>query len=102
MPKKIKVPATIGELLTDKQRVIDAFALLNALAGLEMNLVVPAGSVAFGPGREAILGDPPKLILPIPLKFAAAIPNSTATVASVSAQLNLLLAALRITGQLPP
>jgi len=101
MNNAIQIPATIGELLGDPQRVRDALALLNALAALEVHLVVAGGAVQLGPGKAALKGAPPTLVLPLPLKFAAAIADSSASAASASARLNDLLAALRLTGQLP-
>lgn len=99
--KTIEAPANLAELLSDPQRVRDAFALLNALATMEVHLVPPGGAPALSPGNKSIRGDPPNLILPLPLQFTAAIADSTATAASVSAQLNLLLAELRKIRQLP-
>lgn len=99
--KTIDLPATVAELLTDPKRVRDAIALLNALATMEVHLVAPGNVAPLSPGSKPIRGDPPNLILPLPLKFTAAITDSTATAASASAQLNLLLAELRKTGQLP-
>lgn len=101
MNNAIQIPATIGELLGDPQRVRDALELLNALAALEVHLVVSGGAVELGPGKAAIKGAPPTLVLPLPLKFATPIADSTATAFSVSTQLNLLLAALRTNGQNP-
>jgi hypothetical protein len=101
MPKTITVPATLADLLMDPQRVADAFALVSALGQLEVHLVPPGNARALTPGNKAITGEPPNLILTLPLKFRAAIANSTADVASVSAQLNALLAELRANGQNP-
>lgn len=101
MPRTIKVPESVAELLQDPQRVRDALLLLNALSQLEVHLVPPGSSPALSPGNKIIKGDPPALILPLPLQFRSAIADSTATAASVSAQLNLLLAELRAVRQLP-
>ena len=101
MPAPLAAPADLAALFQEPQRVRDAFDLLNALAQMEVHIVVAGGAVALGPGKSALKGSPPALILPLPLKFATPIANSTATAASVSAQLNSLLAALRTTGQLP-
>ncbi len=101
MPKQIEVPSDLSDLLADSQRVRDAFALLNALATMEVHLV-PTGAVdPLRPGGKPIRGDAPNLIMALPLRLGSPIANSTATAASVSTQLNLLLAALRETGQLP-
>lgn len=101
MPAKIEVPTNLADLLTDGKRLRDAINLLNALASMEVHLVTPGAVSPLVPGGKPIRGDPPSLIMTLPLKFAAPIADSTATAASASAQLNLLLAALRTTGQLP-
>lgn len=100
MPIQLETPQNLADLLSDPQRVRDAFDLLNALSDLEVHLV-PAGTATIGRGVAAIKGDPPSLILPLPIKLSSAIADSTATAASVSAQLNALLAGLRSTGMLP-
>lgn len=99
--KTVTAPDSLAELLTDPQRVRDAFALLNALAEMQVVLVVPGGSAPLAPGNKTLRGEPPNIIMPLPLKCTRAISDSTATAASVSTQLNLLLAELRKTGQLP-
>ena len=99
--KPLAPPQNLADLLSDPQRIRDAFELLSALAALQVHLVPPGNVAALAPGNRSIIGDPPNLILPLPLKFTTAIANSSATAASVSTQLNLLLAELRKTGQLP-
>ena len=99
--KTIDLPESLADLLGDPQRIRDAIDLLNAIATMEVHLVAPGNVAPLSPGNRPIRGDPPNLILPLPLKFTAAITDSTATAASASAQLNLLLAELRKTGQLP-
>lgn len=101
MPATIKIPDDLADLFRDGQRVSDAFALLNALATMEVHLVTPGAVDPLGPGGKPIRGDPPNLILTLPLKIAAPIANSTATAASASARLNDLLAALRVVKILP-
>lgn len=101
MPKNITIPDTIGDLLSDPKRVRDALMLLNALVNLEVHLVPPGNVQALSPGNHPIRGDAPNLILPLPLMLPNAIADSTATAASASTQLNLLLAGLRSTRQLP-
>jgi hypothetical protein len=101
MARTVTVPDSVADLLTDPKRVRDAFQILNALVDLEVHLV-PAGNVqALSPGNHPIRGDAPNLILPLPLMLPRAIADSSATAASASAQLNLLLAGLRTTRQLP-
>jgi len=99
--KTIIPPASLAELLADPQRVRDAFALLNALAEMQVVLVAPGGSQPLIPGNKTLRGDPPTLTMPLPLKLTRTIADSTATAASVSTQLNLLLAELRKTTMLP-
>lgn len=99
--KPIVVPTTVAELLADPQRIKDALELLNALAQIEVHLVPPGNVAPLSSGNKTIRGDAPNLIMPLPLKFTRAIADSTATAASVSTQLNLLLAELRKVSQLP-
>lgn len=80
------------------QQLVD---LLFALRNVNVQLVVGQDSQALSAGKVNIVGSAPALTLPLPLKLAKPIADSTADAASVSAQLNLLLAALRKTGQLP-
>lgn len=101
MPRTIQVPESMADLFADPQRVADAFRLLNALAGMEVHLVPPSNVAPLAAGQKPIRGEPPNLVLPLPLKFRRSISDSSATAASASAQLNLLLAELRATGQLP-
>lgn len=101
MAKIIEVPDDLAALFSDPERLRAAWELLNALAQMSAALVPVAGSVAFGVGKPLIKGEPPNLILTLPFQFQVPIANATATAASASAQLNLLLAQLRLTGQLP-
>lgn len=78
--------------------VRDAVQFLNLLIALECKVVVPS---SINNPKVGIVFSAKNAILPIPLKLAAPIADSSATAASVSTQLNLLLAALRATGQLP-
>ena len=80
------------------QQLVD---LLYALLNVNVQLTVGQAAQKLNPGTGRIIGTAPALILPIPLKLGTPIADSAATAASVSAQLNLLLAALRVTGQLP-
>lgn len=75
--------------------------LLYAVAGVNVQLVTKQGAQELRPGIASIVGSPPNLILPLPLKFSVPIPDCTADLASLSATLNALLAALRANGQLP-
>ncbi len=101
MPRTIELPENLADLLTDSQRVRDAIALLNALSNLEVRLVPPGGVKPLQSGYKQIIGDPPSLVLPLPLQCTRAIADSTATAESASAQLNALLAELRKTKLLP-
>lgn len=80
------------------QKQID---LLYALLNLNIQLVVGQGAQKLAPGASSIVGTPPRLTLPIPLKLPAPIADADGTGSGASDQLNLLLAALRSTGQLP-
>lgn len=71
---------------------------VNLMLDMKVRLVTPDG---FNSAQSAIVTSPQQYFLAVPLKFRRAIADSTATAASVSAQLNLLLAELRATGQLP-
>lgn len=51
--------------------------------------------------QNAIITSSDRYLLPIPVKLDTPISNANGTAASASDQLNLLLAALRRTGQLP-
>jgi hypothetical protein len=97
------IPKTGGEVFDWLQRYPEAadelIGIVNRLYNLQFQLIRPGSNTA---GVENVLVDSPQnLVLALPLKFAAPIANSTATAASVSTQLNLVLAQLRLTGQLP-
>ncbi len=96
-PQQLQIPQGALELIQNPQRVRDAFQLLNLLASAEVRVVTTGGTT----GTASILVSGQNAVIPIPLKLATPIADSTATAASVSAQLNALLAALRVTGQLP-
>lgn len=89
------------DLITQRQLLQQQIDLLYALRNINVQLVVGQASQVFAPGVSPIVGSAPSLVLPLPLKLAAPIADSSATVASVSAKLNLLLAALRANGMLP-
>ena len=89
---------TLQWVMENPTAVRDAITFLNLLISLECRIVVPSGS---NNPKQGIVFAAKNAILPIPLKLGAPIADSTASAASVSAQLNLLLAALRTTGQLP-
>ena len=101
MPRTITLPASFATLVQDPQRIRDAIELLNALSQLQVQLVPVGSSRPLSSGNRSIVGEPPALILPLPIAMQTAIADSTATAASVSAQLNALLAALRLTKLLP-
>jgi hypothetical protein len=101
MPKTITVPASLAELLGDPQRVADAIALVSALGQLEVHLVPPGNARTLAPGNKAIVGDPPNLILPLPLKFRGPIPDCTDVPASIGATVRAIQAELRANSQLP-
>ncbi len=75
--------------------------MLYGLRNLNVQLVTGQASQQLAVGVSQISGSPPNLVLPLPFKLSAPIADSSATAASVSAQLNLLLAAMRVRGDLP-
>ena len=89
---------TLQFIVENPNAVRDALKFLNLLIALEVRLV---GASGFNDPKRGIVFAGRNAIMPIPLKLNAPIADSTATAASVSTQLNLLLAALRATGQLP-
>ena len=101
MVRTISIPDNLGDLLANPQRIRDAISLLNGLLEMEVRLVPPGGVAPLQSGYKQIIGDPPALVLPLPLKFRRPIADSTATAASASAQLNILLAELRANSQNP-
>lgn len=84
--------------IQNPEAVRDAVQFLNLLISLECKVVAPS---SINNPKVGIVFSAKNAILPVPLKLAAPIADSTASAASVSTQLNLLLAALRATGQLP-
>jgi hypothetical protein len=113
MPRKISIPDHLGDLLQDPQRIRDAMALLNALSALEVHLVQPASVAPLTPGRQAIRGEPPTLILPLPLqspnRWEAAsgtatrstFATSTVTTAQLAERVKALIDDLRLVKILP-
>lgn len=87
----------IGQLLRNPQRLRDALEFVELL--MEAQILVTLPNSTRGISSLAISAQ--NIVFPVPLKIAVPIADSTSTAASVSTQLNLLLAALRVTGQLP-
>lgn len=83
MPDTIELPDSFADLIADPQRIRDAIDLLNGLALLQVKITTPQGSNALANGRSVIQGDPPNLILPLPLQapnsWAAATGTATRT-----------------------
>ncbi len=90
--------ALIAWLAANPAAVRQAVEAVNLLISLQVE-VTTANSTRGS--QQAIVTSPDRFLLPIPLKLQAPIADSVATADSVSAQLNLLLVALRQTGQLP-
>lgn len=113
MPTPIEVPQSFAELVQDPQRVRDAFELLNALATMEVHLVPPGNVSALSAGNQPIRGEPPVLILPLPLQspntWAAAtgtltrttFATSTVTTAQLAERVAALISDLKATRILP-
>ena len=101
MPTQIEAPEGMASFFANPEKLQHAIDLLNGLAALDVQIVSAGGVTSDRPGHASIMGDPGAMILPLPLKLAAPIADSTASALSVSTQLNLLLAALRKNGQLP-
>jgi hypothetical protein len=101
MADAITLPENLADLLSDPQRIRDAMALLNGLAKLQVQLTVASAAINLKTPNRLIAGDPPNLILPIPLMLDAPIANSNGTAANINTQFCLLLQKLRTTGQLP-
>lgn len=102
MPKDSPIPP-IGESILEWRRryplaADDLIRIVNLMYALEVGLVTPSANTR---GKTAIITAENNLVLNLPLKFDAPIANSTASAASASAQLNLVLAQLRRTGLLP-
>ena len=89
---------TLQWVIENPNAVRDAMRFLNLVISLEVQVTQASGLA--NPKRGIVFAGR-NAVLPIPLQLRAPIADSTATAASVSAQLNLLLAALRSTGQLP-
>ena len=98
MAAQIEAPQNLADLLTDKQRVRDAFALLNAISTMDLRIVAPEQYNR----NEVLVGNPQGVTLTLPLKIATPIANSTTNTTSLSTQLNTLLSGLRDVGILPP
>jgi hypothetical protein len=94
---QIPPPATLADLLQDPQRVRDANKALNLLLAAQVSITQPITTR----GLESLIVSRENIVIPVPLQLSAPIADSAATAASASTQLNLLLAALRRTGQLP-
>lgn len=81
MATNIEIPQSFAELVQDPKRIKDALELLNALANLQVHLVPTANVPALSSGNKSIRGDPPNLILTLPLQTASpwAAASGTAT-----------------------
>ncbi len=105
MPTLIEVPDSFAEFIADPERYKNAIRQLNGLLQIQAMIVVPDGNTATNAGKPSIRGDYDNMILPIPIKFPAAIsdPSGGATVdTQCRAQLAALFATLRRVGLLPP
>jgi len=102
MPSDSPIPLVGGSIVEWRTRYPQAadelIRIVNQLVALELALATPGQNTR---GLSAIVPSQTNLKLVLPLKFDAPIANSTASAASVSAQLNLVLAQLRLTGILP-
>lgn len=97
----IEIPEDLASLFQEPEKVKNAFAMLKALRDLNVQLVTPQSSVALVPGKKNIVGEPPILLLPLPLKMTQPIEDSDGVDGNTTTQLNLLLGELRKIGILP-
>ena len=97
--EQLPIPSApmIAWVVQNEAAIVEAFATLNRVKRMTVRLTAPAGPQTAG---TPILESPQNIIVEIPLGFARGIANAT-DATSVITQLNLLLAALRQTGQLP-
>ena len=101
MADNIQIPANLGSFLSDPQRIRDAIELLNALANLNVQLVSVQGTMSLAPAQKNIVGNPPNLVLPLPLMFSTSIADPSATAASCQTAIKELFTELRKTKMLP-
>jgi hypothetical protein len=102
MPKDSPIPLIGGSILDWRkkhpQAADELIQIVNLMRAMELGLVTPSANTR---GKEVLIASENNLVLNLPLKFSAPIADSTASAASVSTQLNLVLAQLRLTGILP-
>ncbi len=102
MPANSPIPLPGNAIFEWRERYPEAadelVKAVNLMLSMRVELVTPNG---YNSAQTAILASPNQYLLALPVRFRAPIADSSATAASASAQLNLLLAELRATKQLP-
>ncbi len=93
---QLKIPESASELLSDPQRVKDAFVLLNVILAARVQ-ITPAGTTR---GTVSLVVTRSNMVIGIPLQFAAPIADATGA-GDIVAQFNKVMAAMRVTGQNP-
>lgn len=88
---------TIQQLLNDPTRLNAALDFLKSIQAAEIQIVNPTNTI----GTATLSRANGQTVIPIPVRISAPIADSDGTVASVSTQLNTLLAALRTVKILP-
>lgn len=94
MALDLSPPGDLLDLLSNPQRVRDAYILLSLLQDLQTEIIPPGATR----GRQALLISGQNAVLPVAIKFTAAIANATATTDSNTTTINALLAQLRLSG----
>jgi hypothetical protein len=90
----IEVPDDLAALFRDPRRVIEIIAMVKALRELTVQIAPAQSATALTAGKISIMGDPPRLLLPLPFQ-GAAIANPSVTTASNNAAIISILTRMR-------
>lgn len=79
--KTIEIPTTGAEIITHPEKAIEAFEALAALCDLHLQLVVPSAVQTATAPQPCLIGEAPKVVLSLPLKFKSRVsaPSGGAT-----------------------